>query len=86
MLSIDIGRFGRLIDVRINGFAHVAIPDGVAKDGVIHVLTDVLIPPKKVGGSSAEYQGQDLTVEDLKERLAGYVQDDEQEGMDNHDL
>lgn len=75
-----------MIDVRINGFAHVVIPDGVAKDGVVHVLTDVLIPPKKVGGSSVEYQGEDLTVEDLKERLADYVQDDDQEETDKHDL
>lgn len=51
--------------------------DGVAKDGVIHGLSDVLIPPKKVGGEM--WQGETLTVEDLKERLAPFVEEEEEE-------
>ena len=51
------------------------MPDGVAKDGVIHGLTNVLIPPKKIGSSYEQYQGEELSVEDLKERLDQFVND-----------
>lgn len=71
-LSIDVGRYGRLIDIRINGFSHVAIADGVAKDGVVHVTADVLIPPKQAAtGEMVHWDGvAELTVEDLIERLS----------------
>jgi uncharacterized surface protein with fasciclin (FAS1) repeats len=70
-LSIDIARFGGFITMKINGFNSVAIQDGVAKDGVIHVLSNVLVPPKTPGG--AMYQGEDITVEDLMKRLVSFV-------------
>lgn len=41
--------------------------DGLAKDGVIQGLANVLIPPKTPGAT--DYQGEELTVADLKERL-----------------
>jgi len=81
-LSVDIARFGRLIDIRINGFTHVSVSDGVAKDGVIQALSGVLIPPKKVGEDLVQYQGEDLTVEDLKQRLEPFAKDE----ADKHDL
>jgi len=73
-LSIDVARYGGLISIKINGFSSVAIQDGIAKDGVIHVVSSVLIPPKTPGGAS--YMGEEMTVEDLKERLGVYVNDD----------
>ncbi len=48
-LSIDITRWGRIITIKINAFNSVAVPDGIAKDGVIHVLSNILIPPKTPG-------------------------------------
>ncbi len=66
-LSIDIARWGGFITMAINGFNSVAVQDGLASDGVIQILSNVLIPPKTPGG--VMYQGEDLTVEDLKERL-----------------
>ncbi|KZF20894.1 FAS1 domain-containing protein [Xylona heveae TC161] len=73
-LSIDIGRFGRLITIKINGFSNVAVQNGIARDGVIHVVSSVIIPPKKLsGGKVAEWQGEELTEDDLKERLEPYV-------------
>ncbi|KKY14914.1 putative fasciclin domain family protein [Phaeomoniella chlamydospora] len=66
-LSIDIGRFGRLIEIKINGYNRVAIADGIAADGVIHVVNSVLIPPKKPGVFTEA--NEDLTVEEFKERL-----------------
>jgi uncharacterized surface protein with fasciclin (FAS1) repeats len=73
-LNIDIARYGRLIDIRINGFSHVVVSDGVAKDGVIHVVGDVLIPPKKLGETTVE-SAEDMSVEELKERLEPYVKE-----------
>jgi uncharacterized surface protein with fasciclin (FAS1) repeats len=72
-LSIDIARFGAFIDIKINGFTSVVVQDGLAADGVIQVVPNVLIPPKSP--HSAMYQGEDLTLEDLKERLDPFVQD-----------
>jgi uncharacterized surface protein with fasciclin (FAS1) repeats len=71
-LSIDIARFGGLITIRINGFSSVAVQDGLASDGVIHVVRNVLIPPKTPGGVA--YQDEELTVEELKERLDAHVE------------
>jgi len=70
-LSIDIARFGSIITIKINGFNSVAVQDGIAKDGVIHVVTSVLIPPKTPGG--AAFAGGEMTVQELKERLGDYV-------------
>ncbi|MCJ1387393.1 hypothetical protein MMC18_000236 [Xylographa bjoerkii] len=73
-LSIDIARYGRLIDLKINGFSRVAIQDGVAKDGVIHVISSVLIPPKQMGGVMQQWDGEELSEEDLMERLEPFVE------------
>lgn len=59
--------------MRINGFLGVAVYDGVAKDGVVHVVNNVLIPPKKVDDKLVEWNGEDLTEEDLKTRLEPFV-------------
>ncbi|RMZ83738.1 hypothetical protein DV738_g912, partial [Chaetothyriales sp. CBS 135597] len=73
-LSIDIARFGRLISLKINGFNKVVVSDGVAADGVIHVVPNVLIPPKQLGGDDAtDEDGIDL--DEFTERLAPYVDD-----------
>jgi len=74
-LSIDIARYGGLITIKINGFTNVAVQDGLAKDGVIHVVNSVLIPPKTNGG--AAYMGEDLTLSDLMERLEPHLNEDE---------
>ncbi|MCJ1283057.1 hypothetical protein MMC26_002384 [Xylographa opegraphella] len=73
-LSIDIARYGRLIDIKINGFSRVAVQDGVAKDGVIHVISSVLIPPKQIGAVMQQWEGEELSEEDLMERLEPFVE------------
>ena len=78
-LSIDVARYGRIISIKINGFATVNIEDGIAMDGVIHVVSNVLIPPKQLGGVEKQYEGEDLTVEDLIERLDPYVVHDDKD-------
>lgn len=72
-LSINIFRYGPIVSIKINGFSTVTITDGIARDGVIHVTSTVLIPPKSLGGILQEWQGEELTVEELKERLEPFV-------------
>jgi uncharacterized surface protein with fasciclin (FAS1) repeats len=73
-LAVDVGRYGPFVEIRINGFSRVTIHDGVASDGVIQVVSDVLIPPKNPGGEQVFWKGEELTVEDLKERLQPLVE------------
>lgn len=73
-LSVDIARYGGFISMKINGFATVGVQDGIAEDGVIQVTRDVLIPPKQLSAVQFEqWDGSELSVEDLKERLAPFV-------------
>jgi len=75
-LSIDIFRFGGFISIKINGSSKIAVQDGVVEDGVLQVLSNVLIPPKKLGPHEfVPYDGGDLELEDLLERLAPFVVD-----------
>ena len=73
-MSIDVARYGRLISIKINGFSTVTIEDGIASDGVIHAVSNVLIPPKSVGGMKQEWQGEEMSEEELMERLEPYVE------------
>ena len=74
-LSIDVARYGRLITIKINGFTKVAVTDGIASDGVIHVVPNVLIPPKTPG--AADIATEDMTVEEFKARLEPMIEVDE---------
>ncbi|KAL8962341.1 MAG: hypothetical protein Q9193_001234 [Seirophora villosa] len=73
-LAVDVARYGRLIEIKVNAFARVDIPDGIAADGVIQVVSDVLIPPKRIDRMEQHWQGEELTVEDLKERLEPFIE------------
>ncbi|KAI1755865.1 FAS1 domain-containing protein [Xylaria castorea] len=77
-LSIDIARWMRFINIRINGYQNVAIADGCAFDGVLHVLNSVLIPPHehKREGAWTEEDGE-ISVEELIERLQPSVEGEE---------
>ena len=79
-LSIDIARYGRLITIKINGFTRVAVTDGIAADGVIHIVPNVLIPPKTPDGlGMAE---DDMDLEEFKERLAPYTEEADEAELD----
>ena len=77
-LSIDIARWGGFITMKINGFGSVSVQDGIAKDGVIHVVSSLLIPPKTPGGVA--WMGEELDVEDFKARF------DVEEAVERKDL
>jgi uncharacterized surface protein with fasciclin (FAS1) repeats len=77
-LAVDVTRYGPFISIKINGFVRVVVQDGLAKDGVIQVVSNVLIPPKQATGAVAQYwNGEDMSVEELRERLDPYVVNEE---------
>lgn len=73
-LSIDVARFGGFIKIKINGFSSVAVQDGIAKDGVIHVVSNILIPPKTPGGKTEEVE-EEMDLEEFKERLETFYKE-----------
>ena len=73
-MAIDVARYGGFISIKINGFGSIAVQDGIAKDGVIHVVSSLLIPPKTPGG--AQYAGEDMSVEEFMDRFDSYVDKD----------
>ncbi|KAK7536427.1 FAS1 domain-containing protein [Phyllosticta citribraziliensis] len=77
-LSVDVGRRGPFIEIKVNGFSRVAVKDGIAKDGVIQVVSSVLIPPKQGAEDEPEHwMGEEMSVEEFKARLEPYVEHEE---------
>jgi len=75
-LAVDITSYGPFTTIRINGFSRVTVHDGIASDGVIQVVSDVLIPPKNAAnGEQTFWEGEEMSVEELKERLDPFVEE-----------
>jgi uncharacterized surface protein with fasciclin (FAS1) repeats len=72
-LAVDVTRYGPFVSIRINGFSRVTVHDGVASDGVIQVVSDVLVPPKNADGEQVQWQGEEMSVEEFKQRLEPFV-------------
>ncbi|KAK4187248.1 Fasciclin domain-containing protein [Podospora australis] len=71
-LAVDVKSWKGFVEIVLNGFTKVAFKDGVASDGVVHVINSVLIPPHKHHGEADETE-REYSVEELKERLGPYV-------------
>lgn len=78
-VGVDTAKFAGFTIVKVNGFSNVVVRDGPGKNGVIHVVDKVLIPPckHKHHEDTESFFEEELTVEDLMERLEDYVEDDE---------
>ncbi|RDW90015.1 fasciclin domain-containing protein [Aspergillus mulundensis] len=88
-ISVDVARFGPYTGFKVNGWQRVAFADGLARDGVIHVLDHVLIPPRRVDGqteSGGVGEEGGLELEEFMERLRPYVEDGEAEDDIHGDL
>lgn len=72
-LAVDVVRYGPFISIKVNGLSRVTVHDGVASDGVIQVVSDVLIPPKTANGEQMYWEGEEMTVEEFKGRLEPFV-------------
>lgn len=80
-LSVDVARYGRLITIKINGFTRVAVSDGITSDGVIHVVPNILVPPKQPGAAPI-VADDSMTIEELKEALEPYAEDIDEDIFD----
>jgi uncharacterized surface protein with fasciclin (FAS1) repeats len=74
-ITVNFAHFGGIIRMRVNGRVPVVVQDGIAKNGVIHVVGRVPIPPRKHRKETDEDIGE-ISVEDLKDRLAEFVEED----------
>jgi uncharacterized surface protein with fasciclin (FAS1) repeats len=82
-VNVDILTYGLLTTFRINSFSRVTVNDGVAKNGVIQVISRVLIPPHKHHKhDSEEASSDDISLEELIERLDPYLDAAEDEPAD----
>lgn len=75
-LDVNIARYGRFIQIKINGFYTIRASDAVTRDGVAHIPYNVLIPPKKLQSGKFDYWdgSSELTQEELIERLEPMVE------------
>ncbi|KAL3472002.1 Fasciclin domain-containing protein [Aspergillus californicus] len=79
-IAVDIEHLGPYVSFKLNGWQRVAFADALAKDGVIHVLDHVLIPPRRLDGvMSGEGEEVEMGVEELMERLQPWVEDEDNE-------
>ncbi|KAH6628441.1 fasciclin domain protein [Chaetomium tenue] len=87
-ISVDIKTWKGFVSIVVNGFVRVVVRDGVADDGVIQVIGRVLIPPHKHHDGHGGVEKEDMSVEELKERLEPYLEESEQsrEQEDMEDL
>lgn len=86
-LAVDVARFGAITSIKLNGFHRVAFADALARDGVVHIVDHVLVPPRKSTGHVVDVDTDefDLTVDDLKDRLSDWVAQDASDKIPDHD-
>jgi uncharacterized surface protein with fasciclin (FAS1) repeats len=71
-LGVDVGHFLGFSFIRVNGFTDVVIHDAIARNGALHVVNNIVLPPHK----GKHTQTADISVESLKECLGDYVGED----------
>lgn len=74
-VGVDIGKVWGFLAVRVNGFVNVAVQDGIAKDGVIHVVDKVLLPPYKHKEAGTR-DDDEISVDELKQRLESFMKEE----------
>lgn len=75
-VSVDIATLAAFKSIRVNGFSYVTISDGLGKNGAVHVIDKVLLPPckrKHDHSQCREAVDGPIEAEELVERLSGYV-------------
>jgi uncharacterized surface protein with fasciclin (FAS1) repeats len=69
-ITVSVAHFLGFIRMKVNGYVKVGVQDVIAKNGVIQIVDAVPLPRHKHG---KEHDGGEIEVEDLMERLEGYV-------------
>ncbi|EAA36599.1 Fasciclin-domain-containing protein [Neurospora crassa] len=75
-LGVDIKAWKGHATMVVNGFNRPSVLDGPAADGVIHVVSSVLIPPRKGNGDDEQKEEEEvgeMSVEELVARLEPYM-------------
>jgi uncharacterized surface protein with fasciclin (FAS1) repeats len=77
-IAVDIFRTGPFVRLKLNAVIPVKSTDGIAADGVLHIIDSVLIPPRtpkstKEKISDNASQDEELSLEDLMKRLEPFV-------------
>lgn len=72
-MAIDIARYGPVVHVKVNGYISMKVQDAIAKNGVVHLPSSVLIPPHKEGEHAYDADSE-ISVEELMARLDGHVE------------
>ena len=78
-LGVDIKNWRGYTTMVVNGFNKPSVLDGPAADGVIHVISSVLIPPRRGGGEMTEDEQEnvgEMSLEELVARLEPYLDGD----------
>ncbi|KAK3365193.1 Fasciclin domain-containing protein, partial [Lasiosphaeria ovina] len=81
-ISVDIKRWFHVVSIKVNGLVNVVVKDGIAHDGVIHVVDKVLIPQHHRHHPHGDGEDDDDAVglDELKARLEPYLEEDESVG------
>lgn len=73
-LGVDIKNWKGHATMVVNGFNRPSVLDGPAADGVIHVVSSVLMPPRRDnGGDEQKEEVAEMSVEELMARLEPYM-------------
>ena len=76
-LSVDIATPGFSLIMRVNGVDRVRVHDVLAQDGVVHIVDQVLMPPKEIQGKGSEAE---MAISMLRQGI------DECKGMPRQEL
>jgi len=79
-MSIDVYRFSRFLDVKVNGASIVGDTDYVGQNGVTHFVRSVILPPKKLNDHCKAQV--EMTVECL---MNAFGQDEELSTWDENE-
>ncbi|KAK3355387.1 Fasciclin domain-containing protein [Neurospora tetraspora] len=79
-LGVDIKNWRGYTIMVVNGFNRPSVLDGPAEDGVIHVVSSVLIPPRRGNYGDEKEEGEvgEMSVEELVARLEPYMKEEEE--------
>ncbi|KAI9370554.1 FAS1 domain-containing protein [Aspergillus egyptiacus] len=74
-IAVDVVHLGLYVSFKVNGYQRVAFADALARDGVLHVVDRVLIPPRRLKGVPVDDEEEvEVELEDLMERLGPWVE------------
>ncbi|MCJ1383213.1 hypothetical protein MMC17_006326 [Xylographa soralifera] len=71
-VSVDVSRYGGLITMRVNDSATVTTQDHMARNGVIHEIDNVLIPPRIPSVANMK-SFEEFEITDFKAKMAKYL-------------